>query len=86
MAGAPEWEEIFRTGDDVEAEMVRGLLEMNGFPVVVESKGLKALPTIFGHAASGERILRVPPDMAEAAREFLAAAPEPPEEETDPGQ
>lgn len=70
------WTEVFRTGDDVEAELVRALLEANGFPVVVEAKGQKAIPAIFGTTANGELILRVPPDMADQAIELLNAETE----------
>jgi hypothetical protein len=70
------WEEVFRTGEQVEMELIRGLLETNGFPVVVEAKGLKSMPVIFGHASYGEWILKVPPDHADQARAMLAAKPE----------
>lgn len=76
-----EWEEVFRTGEQVEAELVRGLLSTNGFPVVVEAKGLKSMPVIFGHAAYGELILKVPPDRWEEARALLEARAADPDEE-----
>ncbi len=73
MAGKLEWVEVFRTSDQMEMEFIRGLLETNGFPVVVEAKGLKAMPSIFGHAAYGELILKVPPDLEAQARALLEA-------------
>lgn len=71
------WEIVFRTGDQVEAEIVRGLLTTSEIPVVVEAKGLKSMAVFFGHSASGELVLKVPPDMADLARELLAAKAEP---------
>lgn len=68
-----DWEIVFQTGDQVEIEIVRGLLTTNGFPVVVERKGLKSMAFMFGESAIGEYLLRVPPDMADAAVELLAA-------------
>ena len=68
-----DWEVVFRTAQQVEMELIRGLLETNGFPVVVQATGLKSMPVIFGAAAYGEWILKVPPDRAEQARELLAA-------------
>lgn len=77
------WEEVFRTQDQVEMELVRGLLITNGFLVVVEAKGLKSMPAIFGHASNGELILRVPPDMAEQAVALLQAKAEMEDEESE---
>ncbi|MGE5673084.1 MAG: DUF2007 domain-containing protein [Mycobacterium leprae] len=75
------WIEVFRTGDQVEAEVIRGLLQTNGFPVVVEAKGLKSMAVLLGHAAQGELIVKVPPDRADEARAMLAADAQFPEEE-----
>lgn len=80
MAQDPKWEEVFATSDQVEAELVRGLLDTSGIPVVIEAKGLKAMPTYFGHAAYGELILKVPPDQVDLALALLAARPELPDE------
>lgn len=73
MDQSHEWEVVFRTGDQVEAEVVKGLLVTSDIPVIVEAKGLKSMPIFFGHAASGELLLKVPPDQAELARALLAA-------------
>lgn len=82
MPSKESWEPVFRTHDQIEAELIRGLLTTNGFPVIVESKGQKAMAVIFGNAATGELILKVPPDLAEQALEFLAADIEEPEEQS----
>ena len=70
---AEEWVEVFRTHDQMEAEFFKGLLQTNSIPVILEPKGLKALPGIFGHAALGQLVLKVPPDLAELAQQILAA-------------
>ncbi|MFZ5813861.1 MAG: putative signal transducing protein [Bacillota bacterium] len=74
---AEEWVEVFRTTDQIEAEFMKGLLETSQIPVLMEAKGLKAMPYIFGHAASGQLLLKVPPDLAELARQILEAEAEP---------
>lgn len=76
-----EWEEVFRTPGQVEAELMKGLLATNGFSVVVEATGLKSMPVFFGHAAIGEFVLMVPSSQAEQARQLLAADVEQPEDE-----
>lgn len=74
-----EWVEVFRAPDHIEAEIVRGLLEASGIPVIIEARGAQALPYILGPARVGGYILvLVPPDQEEAARELLAARGEPP--------
>lgn len=70
---AEEWVEVFRTHDQMEAEFFKGLLQTNSIPVILEARGLKALPGIFGHAALGQLVLRVPPDLADLAEQLLAA-------------
>lgn len=67
------WVEVFVTHDQMEMEMIKGLLTTNGFEVVVEAKGWKQMPVIFGHAATGELVIKVPPDKADAAIALLAA-------------
>jgi len=80
---AAEWEEVFIAADYMEAELIRGLLEANGIPVVTEARGTQAMPFYFGHGAVGGEIgLRVPPDRADEARNLLAARAE--EEEPEP--
>lgn len=73
-----DWVEVFVTHDQIEMEMIKGLLTTNGFEVVVEARGWKQMPVIFGHAATGEYGLKVPPDKADAAVALLAADAEMP--------
>lgn len=73
---AEKWVEVYRTSEPLEAEFIKGLLTTGEIPVVIEAKGLKAMPYFFGHASSGELVVLVPPDQAELAREILAAQPE----------
>jgi len=74
-----EWVEIYKAPDHVEAELIRGLLEASGIPVLTEARGAQALPYILGPARVGGYIsILVPPDREEAARELLAVRGEPP--------
>jgi hypothetical protein len=72
-----EWEAVFSTVSQVEAQIVRGLLETNGFTVLVRTTGLKQLAFIYGDAAIGEIILLVPPSQVDEALGLLSAEPEP---------
>ncbi|BAD40041.1 DUF2007 domain-containing protein [Symbiobacterium thermophilum] len=73
-----EWVEVYKAPDHVEAELVRGLLEASGIPVVTEARGAQSLPFLLGPARVGGHIsIRVPPEHAQAAREVLAAREEP---------
>lgn len=73
MDEATKWVEVYRTGEDFQMEFIRGLLTTNGIPVVVERKGFKDMPIILGVSASGELILKVPPDREEEALALLEA-------------
>jgi hypothetical protein len=79
MSGG-DWPVVFSTGDQVEAEVVRGLLESSGIPVIAVRHGLKRFEPWLGATASGSIDLKVPPDRAEEAREILAAPPQDEEE------
>ena len=73
--------EVYKAPDHIEAELIRGLLEGNGIPVLTDARGAQALPFILGPARVGGFIsILVPPDQEEAARELLAAREEPPAE------
>lgn len=76
MGERVDWEVVFETGDQVEAELVRGLLATSDIPVVMEYKGLKSMQTFFGAGAPGQLQLKVPPDHADLARELLASQAE----------
>jgi len=85
MAG--EWVEVYRAPDHVEAELIRGLLEASGIPVVVEARGAQALPFLLGPARVGGYIsIRVPPDQEEAAGDVLSARAGRDPGEGDPGE
>ncbi|MFO7273365.1 MAG: DUF2007 domain-containing protein [Bacillota bacterium] len=69
-----EWVEVHKAPDHIEAELVRGLLEASGIPVITKARGAQALPFILGPVRVGGHIsILVPPDREEAAREVLAA-------------
>lgn len=76
MSDQPDWVVVLRTSDQVEAELVKGLLTTSGIPVVMEARGFKALAAILGHGAGGELLLKVPPDLAQLARDLLNAETE----------
>jgi hypothetical protein len=68
-----DWVVVFRTGEDLEMELIKGLLTTSGIPVVVEAKGAKSMPVIMGVASTGEYLLKVPPEWAETARALIEA-------------
>lgn len=70
---AADWVEVYSTTEPMEAELLKGLLETNQIPVLIQARGQKALGFIFGSAAVGEFLLKVPPDLADLAGELLAA-------------
>lgn len=67
------WVEIYETGEELQMEIVRGLLTTNGVPVVVHRTGLKEMGMIFGARANGSLKLLVPPDLVDTARDLLSA-------------
>lgn len=71
-----DWKVVFTTSDQVEAEVVRGLLETSGIDVIVVRRGLKALEPFLGATAAGTLELKVPPDRADEAIALLEAEPE----------
>lgn len=75
-----EWEEVFRTDSDIEAEFIKGLLATAAIPVYVEAHGAKTMPYIFGTSGFGQLVLKVPPDLAELAQAILQAKAQSPEE------
>jgi len=80
-----EWDTVFSSRDQVEAALIKGLLESAGIQVVQVLKGLKSLTPIFGMGAPGDIELKVSPDRAELARAIIAARPEPEEGEEPEG-
>jgi hypothetical protein len=81
MQDPSSWVEVFNAGDDLEMELVRGLLTTNGIPVTVVAKGAKAMPMILGVSATGSYILKVPYEWQDVARDLLKAKPEMEDEE-----
>ncbi|HYF91907.1 MAG TPA: DUF2007 domain-containing protein [Symbiobacteriaceae bacterium] len=77
---AENWVEVYETGDDLQMELIRGLLTTNGIPVVVQRTGAKEMGFYFGAAANGSLIVRVPPELADTARALLESGAEVPEE------
>lgn len=71
-----EWEVVFTTGDQMEAQVVRGLLEVSGIQVIAVARGLKRFEPFLGATASGTIDLKVPPDRLEEALAILQAEPE----------
>lgn len=68
-----EWVEVHKAPDHVEAELVRGLLEASGIPVLTQARGAQALPFLLGPARVGGHIaILVPPECEQTARELLA--------------
>jgi hypothetical protein len=64
---------IFSAGTEPEANIVRGLLEAEGIPVVVSMAGTAAYGTMLSIGAGKWGDLFVSPDDAERAREIIAA-------------
>lgn len=67
------WIEVFQSGTDYEAEMVRDRLDSNGIEAVVLSKRDHAFNLNVGAAA--RVYVLVPPDMRERALTELASPP-----------
>ncbi len=65
-----DWVEVASSGDDEEAEIIAGLLESEGFPVVIEGTPSSPFPEDLG--AFGRTRVLVPPDRAEEARVLIA--------------
>jgi ribonuclease III len=61
---------IFRTNSDVEAKVVRGLLEAHGIPAMMSAEALR---TIFPTPATGQGdvTLSVPGELADEARQII---------------
>lgn len=80
MSENTKWPVVFETGDQIEAELIRGLLTSAEIPVVLSTSGLKTMAVFLGHSAPGRILLKVPPDQEALAREILSAQVEMPEE------
>jgi len=65
-----EWVEVLFTYDEIEAEIVRDLLEAEGIQVVVQSLKISPYPVSIGRM--GEIRLMVRDEELEKAREVLS--------------
>lgn len=78
-----EWVDVFTASDPMEAELIKGLLEGNGIPVIIEARGPQSMPFILGQrVVGGDLLVRVPPDREYLALLILSAKVD--EEEPDP--
>jgi hypothetical protein len=64
------WKKIEQASDAVQAEVLRGLLEAQGFQVHISREGYQAAIGITGHALANIQIL-VPEDQAKDAKQTL---------------
>lgn len=71
-----EWVEILITFDQLEAEMIKDLLESGGIPVVLRSSKVSPYPVNIGKI--GEIKVLVKKEDQEAAEEVLESSEEPP--------
>jgi hypothetical protein len=69
---------VFVAGTEVEANIVRGLLEAEGIPTTVSVAGAKAFGALLSVGAGQWGDVFVAPDDAEKAREVVAAHVTPP--------
>lgn len=66
------WQLLRTVGNDIEANMIRGILETAGIPSRIEAESATRLYGITSGALGGVRIY-VPADAWETAQEILAA-------------
>ena len=64
-----EWSELLVTYDEIEAEMIKDLLESGGIPVVIKSSKVTPYPVNIGKM--GEIKILVREEDIEAAKEFI---------------
>lgn len=72
------WAEVFRTGDPMEAELIRGLLESGGIEAIVDSERVSQYPVNVGKM-SYLRVYVRPEDKQDAVG--LLNEPAPPDAE-----
>jgi len=65
-----EWVKIEQAPDAVQAEVLRGLLEAQGFQVYISKEGYQSAMGISGYPVANIEIL-VPEDQAEEAKQTL---------------
>ncbi|MEK6678819.1 MAG: DUF2007 domain-containing protein [Nitrospirota bacterium] len=64
-----EWSELLVTYDEIEAEMIKDLLESGGIPVVIKSSKVTPYPVNIGKM--GEIKILVREEDIEAAKAFI---------------
>jgi len=63
-----EWTELLITSDELEAEMIKDLLESGGIPVVIRSSKVRPYPVSIGKMGEIKLLVRtVDREAAEAA-------------------
>jgi hypothetical protein len=66
-----DWVKLTKVADDIEFEMVKGLLEMGNIPVIREVKGVDGyLQILIGKPVTGINVM-VPKDKYEEALQLL---------------
>jgi hypothetical protein len=65
-----KWKIIEQASDAIQAEVLRGFLEAQGFLVLISREGYQAAIGITGHPLANIQIL-VPEDQAEDAKQTL---------------
>ena len=64
-----EWVEVFVTYDSIEAEMIKGLLESGGIPVILRSSKVAPYPVNIGRM--GEIRILVREDDKDTAKKVI---------------
>ncbi len=67
----PEWKEVFVTSDEMEAEMIKDILESGGITVVMRSSKISPYPVSIGRM--GEIRLLVNGKDESMAKELIAS-------------
>ena len=65
-----EWVEVFVTYDSIEAEMIKGLLESGGIPVILRSSKVAPYPVNIGRM--GEIRILVREEDKDTAKKVIA--------------
>lgn len=65
-----EWKKIEQAPDTIQAEVLRGLLEAQGFQVLISKEGYQSAIGITGYPLANIEIL-VPKDQATEAKQIL---------------
>jgi hypothetical protein len=79
------FEAVYRAADETTAELIRGLLEGEGIPVAFKSQQVPWMDGVMRMGAGFWGDILVPKELADKAREIIAAyeSPETPETKED---